>query len=217
MQDGSQSHGPVADRERRDIVSGEPGSEATLIRFVASPDGLVTPDLTRSLPGRGVWVKADRASIETAVKKNLFARSAKAPWKAPEGLADLIERLLAKRCLDQLGLARREGVLISGFEKASAAIRSGRAGWLIEASDGASDGRRKMLSLAARSPRTPQICGAFFAEELGLATGLENVIHTVLLAGRRAERWTEEVQKLAGFRPLLPESWREEARTGEGV
>jgi uncharacterized protein len=49
---------------------------------------------------------------------------------------------------------------------------------------------------------------------LGLATGQENVIHTGLLAGRRAERWTQEVRKLAGFRPLLPESWREEARTG---
>jgi predicted RNA-binding protein YlxR (DUF448 family) len=205
------------DRERRDIVTGEAGSEETLIRFVGSPEGVVTPDLARSLPGRGVWVRADRASIELAARKNLFARSAKAPWKAPEGLADLVERLLAKRCLEQLGLARREGVLISGFEKATAALRAGKAGWLIEARDGATDGRRKLLSAAARSPRPPPVCGAFFAEELGLATGLENVIHTVLLAGRRAERWTEEVQKLAGFRPLLPESWREEARTGGGV
>jgi predicted RNA-binding protein YlxR (DUF448 family) len=209
--------GAKGTRERRDIVTGETAPEAELIRFVVSPDGLATPDLARTLPGRGVWVRADRASLELAAKKNLFARSAKAAWKVPPGLADLVERLLARRCLEQLGLARREGVLISGFEKASAAIRSGKAAWLIEAADGASDGRRKMLSAAAKSPRPPEICGAFFAEELGLATGLENVIHTVLLAGRRAERWTEEVRKLAGFRPLLPESWREEARTGGGV
>jgi predicted RNA-binding protein YlxR (DUF448 family) len=204
------------DRERRDIVSGESGPEEGLIRFVAAPDGTVVPDLARKLPGRGVWVRADRAAIETAAKKGLFSRAAKAPLKAPPDLADLVERLLAKRCLEQLGLARREGVLISGFEKATAALRAGRAGWLIEACDGASDGRRKLLALAAKSPGAPPVCGAFSSEEIGLATGLENVIHTVLLAGRRAERWTEEVQKLAGFRPLLPESWREEARTGRG-
>jgi predicted RNA-binding protein YlxR (DUF448 family) len=202
------------ERERRDIVTGEPGPEEALIRFVPGPDRQVVPDLARKLPGRGIWVHADRASIESASKKGLFARAAKAPLKAAPDLADLVERLLLKRCLEQLGLARREGVLISGYEKATAAVKSGKAGWLIEACDGASDGRRKLLSLAARSPRPPEVCGAFSSEELGLATGQENVIHTVLLAGRRAERWTQEVRKLAGFRPLLPESWREEARTG---
>jgi uncharacterized protein len=202
------------ERERRDIVTGESGSEEALIRFVAGPDREVVPDLARKLPGRGIWVRADRASVETASKKGLFARSAKAPLKAAPDLADLVDRLLAKRCLEQLGLARREGVLISGFEKATAALKSGKVGWLIEACDGAPDGRRKLLSLAARSSNPPEVCGAFSSEELGLATGQENVIHTVLLAGRRAERWTEEVHKLAGFRPLLPESWREEARTG---
>lgn len=202
------------ERERRDIVTGESGPEELLIRFVASPEGDVVPDLARKLPGRGVWVRADRASIETAVRKNLFSRSAKANLKAAADLPDLVERLLVRRCLEQLGLARKEGVLISGFEKASAAVKAGRASWLIEASDGAADGRRKLVSSAVRSPHPPELCGAFSSEEIGLATGLENVIHTVLLAGRRAERWTEEVRKLAGFRPLLPESWREEARTG---
>jgi hypothetical protein len=100
-------------------------------------------------------------------------------------------------------------VLISGFEKTLATIRAGKAAWVIEASDGAADGRRKLLSAAARTSSPPPVCGAFSADELGLALGLENVIHSALLAGRRAERWTEEVRKLDGFRPILPEDWRE--------
>lgn len=122
----------------------------------------------------------------------------------------MIERLLVRRCLDQLGLARREGALASGFEKALAQVRAGRAAWLVEASDGSADGRRKLLAAAERAAPPPRVCGAFSAEQLGLATGGENVIHVCLLAGRRAERWTEEVERLSGFRPLLPESWREE-------
>ena len=196
-----------ASRERRDIVSGEVMAEERLVRFVAGPGGEVVPDLARKLPGRGVWVAADRESVAAAVKENACAPPAKAPLKPPVDLPDLVERLLARRCLDQLGLARREGVLISGFEKTLAKVRSGEAVWLIEASDGSADGRRKLLSAAAGSPRPPALCGAFTGDELGLATGGENVVHVALLAGRRAERWTEEVRRLAGFRRIAPDDW----------
>jgi predicted RNA-binding protein YlxR (DUF448 family) len=206
----------MAARERRDIVGGEVLPEARLIRFVAGPDADVTPDLAGRLPGRGMWVEARREAVETATRKGLFARAAKAELKARADLADLVERLLAKRCLEQLGLARREGVLAQGFEKTHMAIRSGHAAWMIEAADGSADGRAKLLHAARSAARPPQVCGAFSAEELGLALGLENVVHVALLAGRRSERWTEEVSKLGGFRPLLPESWREEARNGRG-
>lgn len=205
-----------AQRERRDLATGEVMEEARLIRFVAAPDGTVTPDLGRKLPGRGLWVEASRASVETAAKKNLFSRAAKAKLAAPEGLADLVERLLVRRCLEQLGLAKREGVLISGFEKVHANLKAGRAAWVVEASDGSADGRRKVTALASKVTPPVPVCGAFSADELGLALGSENVIHVCLLAGRRAGRWTEEVQRLAGFRPLLPESWREETSDGRG-
>ena len=199
------------DRERRDLVSHEVMDESRLIRFVAGPDGQVVPDLGRKLPGRGLWVEASRASVEAAVKKNGFTRAAKTKLTAPADLADVIERLLARRCLDQLGLARREGVLISGFEKTAASLRAGKAAWVLEAADGSADGRGKILALARH--QTAKICGAFTADDLSLALGLENAIHAVLLKGGRADRWTIEVERLAGFRPLRPESWR---RVGPG-
>jgi predicted RNA-binding protein YlxR (DUF448 family) len=207
------------DRERRDLVTHQVMDESRLIRFVAAPDGSVAPDLGRKLPGRGLWVAADRASVDTAVKKNLFSRAAKAPLKPAAGLADTVETLLVRRVLDQLGLARREGVLISGFEKSAAAIRSGKAAWLIEASDGSQDGRGKLLGLARHQQPAPKVCGTFSADDLSLALGLENAIHAVLLVGGRADRWTVEVERLAGFRPLLPRDWLQDrpgTETGSG-
>ena len=193
------------DRERRDLVTHQAMDESRLIRFVAGPDGMVAPDLGRKLPGRGMWVEASRASIDAAVKKNLFSRSAKTQLKPSADLADTVETLLFRRCLDQLGLARREGVLISGFEKSAASIRSGKAAWLIEAADGSSDGRGKLVALARH--QTTKVCGAFSADDLSLALGLENAIHAVLLHGGRADRWTTEVERLAGFRSLRPAAW----------
>lgn len=199
-----------ASRERRDVVSGEVMDEARLVRFVAGPDGVVVPDLARKLPGRGVWVAADRASVEAAVKKNAFSRSAKAKLSPPADLADQVERLLTRRVLDGLGLARRAGDLTSGFEKVQAALRSGKVAWLVEASDGAEDGRTKLTNLARHLQPRPGLVGLFDSAELSLALGAENVIHSAFLAGRGADRWGQDVLRLAGFRPLLPESWREE-------
>ncbi len=207
---GTCTHAEASRRERKDLVSGEVMDESKLIRFVATPDGAVVADLSRKLPGRGLWVAADRASVETAARKGGFSRSAKMKLAAPADLADQVETQLKLRILAGLGMARRAGDLTWGFEKASSAIASGKAAWLIEACDGAADGRRKLLSVARRAPNTPRLIGVFSADELGLALGLDNVIHLVLLAGQGARRWTADVDRLAGFRPLLPESWRED-------
>jgi len=179
--------------------------EARLVRFVAGPDGAVVPDLARKLPGRGVWVAATRAAVDTAARKGLFARAAKAPLKAAPDLADRVEALLRARLLAALGLARKAGDLTFGYERVLAAIETGRAAWLIEASDGSLEGRRKLLAAARRNPDPPRLVAEFTSSELGLALGASNVIHTAYLAGRGAERWTTDVERLAGFRPLFPQ------------
>jgi uncharacterized protein len=199
-----------ASRERRDLASGQVRDEAGLIRFVVGPDGCVVPDLARKLPGRGLWVAADRASVDLAARKGLFSRAAKTKVSAPADLSDQVAALLRRRLLDGLGLAKRSGAITSGFEKVRAALTGGKVAWLIEASDGAADGRAKVLGLARNIRPEPGVFGVFTSDELGLALGAENVIHTALLAGRASGGWTSDVQRLAGFSPLLPPSWREE-------
>lgn len=201
-----------AHRLRKDIVLGESTDEARLVRFVAGPDGVVVPDVARKLPGRGIWVGADRESVTMAAKKGLFSRSAKAKLTVPADLADQVEALLARRVLDSLGLARKAGTIISGFEKVVAALATGKVAWLIEASDSAEDGRRKILSAARKAARPPRLLGAFSSDELGLALGGENVIHTALLAGPGIDRWTLDVERLSGFRPLSPPDWATSGR-----
>jgi predicted RNA-binding protein YlxR (DUF448 family) len=201
---------PKGARTRRCIVTGEVLPEERLIRFVAGPEGVVVPDLARKLPGRGLWVRAARADVEVAARKGAFSRAAKAQLKAPPDLADQVESLLKRRLLQALGLARRGGELTWGFEKVAAAAASGKVAWMIEAADGSADGRRKLLDPAARLETPPRVIGLFSSTELGLALGLENVIHLAFLVGRGAERWSLDVERLSGFRPLLPESWRGE-------
>ena len=153
--------------ERRCIASGESGATDRLIRFVMGPDGALVPDLAAKLPGRGVWLTADRALVEKAVAKRLFARGFKAPIQAPEDLADRLEALLAQRLIDLLSLARKAGQAVTGFEKVRARLRSGQSAVLVAASDGAADGRAKLKGLAGEIPLIEALSG----QELGLAFG----------------------------------------------
>ena len=67
----------------------------------------VVPDIEGRLPGRGFWLSADRDVVNKALAKNAFARAARRPVVAPGDLADRIESLLLRRCVELLGMARR--------------------------------------------------------------------------------------------------------------
>jgi uncharacterized protein len=195
-------------RERTCIASGEVFPEERLVRFAAGPDGVVTPDVAAKLPGRGVWVSADRAAVEKAVKRNAFARGLKAGVRPPPDLADAVEALLARRCLDLLGLAQKAGAIAVGTVQAEDAIRRAPPSWLIEAADGAADGREKLVRLVfGLWGEEPRVTGCFSARELGVALGRDPVVHAVLLQASMAQRWTVEIGRLSGFRAIVPRSW----------
>ena len=193
-------------RERRCIVTGEVLADARLIRFVSDPDGNVVPDIDARLPGRGLWVSADAKAIEKAVTKNLFSRAAKKPLKADADLAARAERLLVRRMADDLGLARRGGALILGFDQVGAAL-SGKSPprLLVEARDGSPDGRRKLIAVARAQGLAPKVIDCLDSGELGLALGRENVVHAALKSGQLAERLEMNAGRLAGFRARQPE------------
>jgi predicted RNA-binding protein YlxR (DUF448 family)/ribosomal protein L30E len=183
--------------QRRCLVTRTAGTRDHLIRFVLDPDHRVLPDLEERLPGRGMWLSADRDVVNRAVAGRLFARAARAPAVAEADLAATVERLLADRALGCIGLARRAGQVVVGFDQVRAALRASKAAVLIAAADGAADGRSKLRRLA---PDLPLIT-AFARGELGACLGRDDVVHVAVAPGGLAQRLLRDVQRLAGFRP----------------
>ena len=186
--------------ERRCVASGESGETAPLIRFVLDPEGVVVPDLAERLPGRGVWVRAERALLERATRRNLFSRGFRGPARPPEALADMVERGLARRLIEALGLVNKAGLATIGFEKVKARLKAGPAAGpvaaLVEASDGSEAQRAKLRPLAAGAEPVAVLDSA----ELGLAFGREFVIHAAVDRGGAAQLVVREARRLAGFR-----------------
>ena len=175
-----------------------------MIRFVVGPAGEVVPDVKRKLPGRGIWITASRASIDEAVKRNVFARGFKRDVKATVDLAAETDRMLARAALDALAIAGKAGLVIGGFAKVEAALGRGEAQALIHASDAAEDGKRKLMQ-AVRRARTDEsreiaVISAFSGDELDLALNRPNVVHAALLAGPGGETFLARVKRLERFR-----------------
>lgn len=197
MARGGKHKTPGDDPERTCIVTREAGLKPGLIRFVVGPDATVYPDILGKLPGRGMYVTADRAILDEA-RKGQFSRSAKQAVTVPDNLADEVERLLARRVVDLLALTRKSGRAVCGFEKVK--------GWLagdenvrvlMQAADGSARGKAKLWT-----PEGARYFGCLTAAELGWAFGRDEVVHCALAAGGLSNRVVEEASKLAGLRGI---------------
>ena len=170
---------------RRCIVTRQALEKPAMIRFVIDPDGRVTPDLKERLPGRGLWVTASRDALDQAVTRNAFSKAAKQSVKVDRDLADRVVALAKREVAELLGLARKSGQLVAGFEKVDAALRADKVRVLVAASDGAVDGRGKLARIAGSGV---EICAPLTAAELAQALGREHAVHAAIKAGGIAEK-----------------------------
>ena len=268
LEDGSGPQAGEPDAEtgplRRCVVTRERQAKERMIRFVLSPERVIVPDLTARLPGRGMWLSARADVLETARAQGSLARgfakyaakavaegaaqdAAKPGAKVARGLVtltpdlpDLIEAMLLRRVVELLGLARRAGQAVCGFQKAREWLTNGRAGLVVQASDGSVDERARFLSGAATTDfgaagggdAGPEESGSegpgpedgtakagipvgspLPATSLGAVFGRDHVVHVVVAPGRLAVALTNEIARLAGV-TRRAEPGRKDAKAG---
>jgi uncharacterized protein len=190
-------------RTRKCIQTGEVLPESGLIRFALSPDGEVVPDVRARAPGRGLWLSANREVLEAAIKKRSFARAAKAKVEVPDDLVMRTQNALSDVALDILGLARRAGELLCGYDQVRGLLQSRRPACLIEASDGAKDGRQKLLALGKGKWGDLVVVSCFTQQQMGAPIGRAQSTHMALLPGGLATQFMFHTERLGAFRLLF--------------
>lgn len=207
MEDEEADAGPRSNKpgaERLCIVSRTVKPTAEMIRFVVGPDGAIVPDLRRKLPGRGVWVTATKAAVTAATERKAFARGFKRDVRAAADLPGLVDHLLERAALDALGIARKAGLVVSGFAKVEAALAADPVIALIHAADASPDGARKLANAAHRrfadAEQKPAEINLFESAQLDLALGRPNVVHAAVLAGPGSAGFVVRCRSLERFR-----------------
>lgn len=186
----------IATRETRDADE--------MIRFVVAPDGTVTPDLRRKLPGRGVWVTATEAHVAEAVRKKAFARGLKTPVKVPDDLPGLVGRLIRAQALQALALANKAGAVVCGAAKIEGGAGKGYAA-LVHAAEASGNGVEKLERAVRGRSRDGVAIPAirlFTGDELSLSLGREHVIHAALVTGAPAGNFLARARAAERYRPF---------------
>ena len=188
-----------------------------MIRFVLAPDRRVVPDLAGRLPGRGMWLSARADVLQAAHARAAFARAARGPVAVPPDLAAMVEAGLARRIAEFLGLARRAGQAVGGFQKAREWLQSGRVALMVQACDASHAERARLLAGAGEL----RVTAPLSATALGAAFGRDHLAHVAVAPGRLAEAIWGDCARLAGVTgraeagwPALPGGNRMEVRTG---
>ena len=184
---------PETGPQRRCLVTRQCFARETMLRFVMAPSGEIIFDALATLPGRGLWLSADEKVLEQAIKRGAFARAAKTSVKLPPDLRNRIETALRSRLTELLGLARRGGNAISGFEKAREWLVSGKAGLIVQAADGSPEERARFVG-GSKIP----VVTASSAAALGKIFGRDHAVHVAIASGRLARMIEVEAARLAG-------------------
>ncbi len=175
---------------------------------MTGPENRLVPDLKANLPGRGVWVTANREAIKQAVKKKAFHRGfAKELIVDPE-IDQQIENLLEKAALGRLKLANKAGLAIYGFTKLMAALEKNTIIALFHAKEASQASADKLdykfrTNLEQSGILEQEVlknpCYCYKTEELSLAFGQANVIHAGLKPGGASMAMVTATEKLIKF------------------
>lgn len=198
---GEESDEPETGPLRRCVVTRERLPKERMIRFVVGPDRTVVPDLGATLPGRGIWLSACGDVLETARAQGglgrAFARAARGPVIVPPDLPAVLETVLVRRIGELLGLARRAGQAVAGFDKAREWLRTGRGRLILQASDGSAAERARFIAGAGD---LVTVLDPLPAAVLGQVFGRDHVVHVAVGPGSLGERLAIEAKRLMGLR-----------------
>jgi predicted RNA-binding protein YlxR (DUF448 family) len=180
--------------ERKCILEGVVKPISQLLRFVELNNELL-PDFNKKLPAKGMYVTADKLSLQKALQKKLFHKVSKHNLKIAEDFMDTVENLIKHQAIESLNLARKSGALITGFEKVKEAVKKGNVEFIIEAKDAALDGKEKVVLLA----KNIEIFNLFSIDELDRALNKVNTVHIAILKSNISDMVYSNLMKYQNY------------------
>lgn len=186
---------------RKCILTGSVQNKEDLLRFVLLKDGTLLPDFDKKLPGRGFYFSNSKQLLEDLVNKN--KESSKNPLNKvlhtkvliPDDLPEMIEKILEKKALNSLNLARKSGTLILGFEKIKEAVLKKRISFIITALDAGADGKSKLEKIAGDLQKVE----LFTTEVMSAVLNRDNTVYLAIVKGNTEKMVYKALNKYATY------------------
>lgn len=158
------------------LVTNKKLDEDKSLRFVLSPENVVTPDIYNKLTGEACYIDCHSDILIKACSKSIFKLFWGDSIVIPNNLLQLTIKLLENQCLQTISLAKRSGNLVTGFDKVYQKVVSDSAVLLIQAKDASDDGKRKIRNKAEKIP----VYDCFLRSMLAQSLGKDDVVHIAI-------------------------------------
>ena len=181
--------------------TGEVRPVESLVRFVVGPENDIVPDIEGKLPGRGHVGHSRPCRSRKSDGEGRLRQGGASSRDCAVRSCGTCGKPAGRPHQGGLGLARRAGQLEQGYDNVQRALEAkAPPRLLVEAADGAHDGRRKLAVAADKQGCTPLLIYGLSSDELSLALGRANVIHAAVKPGPLAERLLVDSARLNGLR-----------------
>ena len=166
---------------RKCITNGEILSKEELLRFTLLKNGTVLPDFDKKIGGRGFYLSNSRKQLsELSSKQNPLNKLLHTKTIMSEDLPDIVAKILAKKGLDMLNIARKSGELVLGFEKVKENLLKNKIAFIVIATDCGEDGLQKICRI---SPDV-EIFSLYDSAVLSQALCRENTVYMAINKGQ---------------------------------
>ena len=165
------------------------------IKISLSPDNKLVPDLHNKLPGKSIWVPANKARIKDILKGDELKTHFGAQQLSTKDLIFLIEKLLRKKIFNNISLTKKAGYLAIGLDTIKTQL-IGKKHCLIVVAKGA-----KSLKNYSFFSSNDISCfeNILFQEDLEKSTGKNNVKYVGILSKSFKKTIQVDLNKLKGF------------------
>ena len=170
-------------------------SENDYIKISLSPENTLVPDLYNKLPGKSVWVPANKELFTGILKREELKAHFKLPELSTSGLGYLIENNLRKKILNSISLTKKAGNLVIGLDAIKTQISQ----------------KKHILILAAKGAKSLKNYSFFFSNHISIfegflkqqdlekSTGKNNVKYIGILSKSFKKTIQVDLNKLKGF------------------
>ena len=165
------------------------------IKISLSPDNKLIPDLSDKLPGKSVWLPADKALIVDILRKEDLKTYFGVSKIFSSDLVSLIETVLRKRILSSISMTKKTGALAIGLDAIKTQLIQKRHCLIIVA--------KGAKSLAGKSFFVSKNISVFESlleqRDLEKSTGKINVKYVGIFSKNFKKTIQVDLNKLKGF------------------
>ena len=165
------------------------------IKISLSPDNKLVPDLYNNLPGKSIWVPANKARIKDILKGDELKEQFGAQQLSTKDLIFLIEKLLRKKILNSISLTKKAGYLAIGLDTIKTQLIRKKHCLVVVAKDAKSLKNYSFFS----SNNISCFENVLYQEDLERSTGKNNVKYVGILSKNFKKTIQVDLNKLKGF------------------